>query len=194
MTVNFGLDNLSHGVWLLLHQTHDAVLKCEDKVFGRHGLTTEQHAVLLAMKYIDGPATPTRVARWLGRNPNSVSMIVDRMVKVGLVRRIRDLPDRRAVRLVIASKGKEMLDRATVAGWELVQELLSVLSEEDMRSLSRLLELVRGEAIRYLNPGDVAEEIRLGDASNMARFMKRVARYGSGSAPAARKQDTQTPA
>jgi len=112
-------------VWLLLHQTNNLVLKCEDRVFGKHGLGTEQHAVLLAIKYIDDPVTPTDVAQWLDRNTNSISLIVERMVKAGLVRRIRDLRDRRSVRLVITSNGKEILDKATVAGWELVQEILS---------------------------------------------------------------------
>jgi len=190
MPVNFGLENLSHRVWLLLHQTYNVVLKSEDQVFSKYGLTTEQHAVLLAIKYIDDPVMPTKVARWLERNPNSVSMIVDRMVKVGLVRRIRDLPDRRSVRLVISSKGKEILDPATVAGWELVQKILSRLSEEEMRSLVRMLGMVREEAIRYLNPEEVVEEIKGDDVNNMARFMKRVAKYGDGSALPRKEQDS----
>ena len=131
MPVKFGFENPFMMAWLLLHQTYNLVLKCEDQVFAKHGLTTEQHAVLLAIKYIDDPVTPTDVARWLDRNTNSISLIVERMVKAGLVRRIRDLRDRRSVRLVITSNGKEILDRATVAGWELVQEILSRLSEEE---------------------------------------------------------------
>jgi len=191
MPVKFGFENPLMGVWLLLHQTYNMVLKCEDQVFGKHGLTTEQHAVLLAIKYIDDPVTPTEVARWLDRNTNSVSLIVERMVKAGLVRRIRDLRDRRSVRLVINSSGKDILDRATVAGWELVQEILSRLSEEDMRALIRLLETVREEAFEHLNPGEDMEEIRRNESKNMTRFMKRMARYGSGSAFTTKRQDGQ---
>jgi len=168
--------------WLLLHQTYNLILKCEDEVFSKHGITTEQHSVLIAIAHIDNPVTPTEVARWLDRNTNSVSLIVERMVKTGLLRRIRDMRDRRSVRLVITSNGKEILDRATVAGWELVQELLSRLPEEDRHTLIRLLETVREEAFEYLNPGEAMEEIRRTGTKNMARFMKRVARYGSGSA------------
>ncbi len=193
MPVKFGFENPSMRAWLLLHQTYNMVLKCEDQVFGKHGLTTEQHAVLLAIKYIDDPVTPTDVARWLDRNSNSISLIVERMVKTGLVRRVRDLRDRRSVRLVITSNGKEILDRATVAGWELVQEVLSRLSEEEMHTLIRLLETVREKSFEYLNPEGVMEEIKTNDTKNMARFMKRVARYGSGSAFATKEQDSQMP-
>jgi len=125
VSVKFEFENLFMRVWLLLHQTNNLVLKCEDQVFTKFGLNTEQHAVLMAIKYIDDPVTPTGVAQWLDRNTNSISLIVERMVKAGLVRRIRDLRDRRSVRLVITSNGKEILDKATVAGWELVQEILS---------------------------------------------------------------------
>ena len=180
-------------VWLLLHQTYNLVLKCEDQVFAKHGLTTEQH-VLLAIKYIDDPVTPTDVARWLDRNTNSVSLIVERMVKAGLVRRIRDLRDRRSVRLVITSDGKDILDRATVAGWELVQEILSPLPEDERHTLVNLLGTVRGRAFEYLNPGEsMMEEIRRNEDKNMARFMKRVAKYGSKSAFVTNKKNPQAP-
>jgi len=59
MPVKFGFESSFLRVWLLLHQTYNMVLKCEDQVFGKHGLSTEQHAVLLAIKYIDDPVTPT---------------------------------------------------------------------------------------------------------------------------------------
>lgn len=190
MPVKFEFDNPFMRAWLLLHQTHNSILKCEDKVFGKHGITTEQHSVLMAIKYIKGPVKPTDVGRWLDRNTNSVSLIVDRMVKAGLVRRIRDLPDRRSVRLVITNKGKGILDQATIAGWQLVLEILSGLPEEEIRTLIRLLETVREKAIEYLNPGEVTEEIKRGDPKNIARFMKRMDRYVSDSASAA-KQPTQ---
>ena len=177
MPVKFGFDNPFLMAWLLLHQTHNLVLKCENGVFGEFGLSAEQHSVLLAIKYIDAPVTPTDVARWLDRNTNSISVMVDRMVNAGLVDRIRDLRDRRSLRLVITAKGEKILDRATVAGWELIQEILSGLPEEDLPVFVRLLDAVREKSFEYLNPGETAEEIRRDEANNMSRFMKRVAKY-----------------
>lgn len=78
MPVKFGFKNPFMMTWLLLHQTYNSILKCEDRVFSKHGITTEQHSVLIAIKYIKPPVTPTEVARWLDRNTNSVSLIVDR--------------------------------------------------------------------------------------------------------------------
>ncbi len=192
MPVKFALDSPMLMTWLLLHQTYNSILKCEDNVFSKHGITTEQHSVLMAIKYIEPPVTPTEVGRWLDRNTNSISPIVERMVKAGLVRRIRDLRDRRSVRLVLTSDGKEVLDRATFEGWILVQEILSRLPEEEMRTLIKPLQTVREKAIEYLNPGETLEEVKRNDTKNMARFMKRMSKYLSDSDFVTKKHGNQT--
>jgi len=177
MPIKFEFENPDKGAWILLRQTHNLVSKCEDRIFSEHELTTEQHAVFMAIKHIDGPVRPTDVARWLDRSVNSVSMLVDRMVKAGLVRRVRDRKDRRTVFLTITSKAEKAFALATVAGWGLIQEILSSLSDEDKLTLIRLLETLRDKAYDYLGSGEVVEEVRRNETENMARFMKQAAKY-----------------
>ena len=160
MSVKIQFTNQRLMVWILCRQTHNLIYKCEDAVFAKTGLTTQKHAVLAAVNYIDDPVTVTEVAHWLDRNPNGISALVDRMEKDGLVKRARDLRDRRLVRLVKTRKGKDIFEQATIAGWELVQEILSHLSDEDIRTLNSLLDMMREKAFEYLNPGKVMEEIK----------------------------------
>ncbi len=188
MPVKFEFENPYMGAWMLLRQVYNLISKCNDLVFSNYKLTTEQHSVLMAIKHIDDPVRVTDVARWLDRNVNSVSMIIDRMVKAGLVIRRRDLPDRRAVRLTITSKAEKDFVLATVAGWELIQEILSSLSDEDNLTLIRLLELLRDQAYDYLDSGEVVEEVRGNETENMAWFMKQAAKYSSLSTPEAKPQ------
>ena len=188
MPVKFELEDPYKRAWLLLRQTYNLVLKCEDRTFSEYKLTTEQHTVLMAIKHIDAPVRVTDIARWLDRSVNSVSMIIDRMVKAGLVRRIRDLPDRRSVRLTITSKAEKDFVLATVAGWGLIQEILSPLSDEDKLTLIRLLEMLRDKAYDYLGSGEVVEEVRSNETENMAKFMKQAAKHKSLSALEAKRQ------
>ncbi len=175
MPVKFGFSNPLLNAWLVLHQTYNLVSRCEDALFAKEGLTTQQHAVLISIKYINAPVTPTRIAHWLDRNPNSISMIVDRMEKDGLVKRvIRGARDRRLVPLVMTDRGKEVLDHSTVSGWKLVERVLSYLPEDEMRTLASLLEKVRQGAFEYLSPGEIMEEIKVNEAKNMAPFLARV--------------------
>ncbi len=145
-----------HGIlvlrsWSLLHRVGDVLMRCEDERFGKYGLTSEQYGVLVTIKYIGKSARPTDIARRLARSPNSVSMIVDRMVKAGLVRRTRDRGDRRVVFVSITGMGEEALRPATAVGLEFIMRIMSALSVEDLSTLVRLLELVRHGALGCLD-------------------------------------------
>jgi len=188
MPIKFKFEDSYKGAWVLLRQTYNLILKCEDKVFSEYGLTTEQHAVLMAVKHISGPVRITDIARWLDRSVNSVSMIIDRMVKAGLVRRVRDRKDRRTVFVTITSKVEKTYVLATAAGWGLIQEILSPLSDEDRLTLITLLETLRDKTYDYLDSGEVVEEVRGNEAENMAQFMKQAAEYKSLSALETKRQ------
>ena len=188
MPIKFRFKNVDKGAWVLLRQVPNLVSRCEDLVFSKHGLTTERHAVLMAIRHIDGPVRPTDVARWLDLSVNSVSMIIDRMVKAGLVKRVRDRKDRRTVFLSITSKAERSYVLASVAGWELIQEILAPLSDKDKRVLIKLLETLRDKTYDYLGSGEVAEEVKRSEMENMAQLAKQAAKYESLSAPEAKRQ------
>jgi DNA-binding MarR family transcriptional regulator len=188
MPIKFEFENPDKRTWILLRQIHNLVTKCEDRVFSEYGITTEQHAVLMAIKHIDGPVRPTDVARWLDRSVNSVSMITDRMVKAGLVKRVRDRKDRRVVFLNVTSRAEKAYVLASVAGWKLIEEILSPLSDKDKRTLIRQLETLRDKTYDYLDSGEIAEEVKRNETENLARIMKEVAKYESPSAPEAKRR------
>jgi DNA-binding MarR family transcriptional regulator len=160
MATNSESRNTLMRLWLLLHRTSDALARCEDSVYGEYGLTTEQFAVLAAVKGSGGPLRPVDLASLMERGPNSMSMLVDRMVKAGLVRRTRDRKDRRAVKVSLTSKGQKALEPATPARWELVRKILSPLSEKEKHALASLLERVKCGCLGYLNPEIDTAEIR----------------------------------
>ena len=175
MTVKFKFRNVDKGAWMALRQTYNLILRCEDRVFGEYDITTERHAVLMTMKHIDGPVRPTDVARWLDLSVNSVSMIIDRMVKAGLVKRVRDRKDRRTVFLSMTSKAEKAYALASVAGWGLIQEILSPLSDKDKRTLIKVLETLRDKTYGYLGSEKIAEEVKRTEPENMARLMEEAA-------------------
>jgi DNA-binding MarR family transcriptional regulator len=177
MARNTGPDNLALRVWFITHRTRDALSKCEDRVFAKYGLTSEQYSVLATMKSLKEPVRITDVARWLERSTNSVSMIIDRMVKGGLVRRVRDRIDRRAVRLIITPKAETALKPATLAALDFVEEVTSPLSREDKRTFVKLHEMVKYKAFQRLSPGTEMEEIKGNDITSQPELMNRLCEY-----------------
>jgi DNA-binding MarR family transcriptional regulator len=152
MALNSESGNTVLRLWLLLHRVRDLIVLCEDSIFGKYGLTTEQFSVLAAVKSRGGSLKPSELATILARRPNSVTMLVDRMVKAGLVKRTRDRKDRRGVNVSLTSKGEKSLEPAGPAGWEFIQKILSPLSYKDKQALTSMLEILKCEVDGYLNP------------------------------------------
>jgi len=162
MAIDYEKENTVLRLWLLLRRIGDTLMRCQDSLFSKYGLTTEQWGLLTAIKS-RGPLRPSDLASILERTPNSMSMLIDRMVKAGLVKRTRDRKDRRVVTVTLTSKGETDIQPAVIAGWEFIHEVLSPLSDNEQRDLASMLEITRRELVGYLNPEmDLAEIIRKG--------------------------------
>ena len=160
MAINSESEKVVLRLWLLLRRVGDTLMLCQDSIFSKYGLTTEQWGVLTCIKS-RGPLRPTDLASILERSTNSISMLVDRMVKAGLVRRTRDRKDRRVVTVSMTSKGEKAVEPAVIAGWEFIHEILSPLSYDDQCVLASMLETVKCQLIGYINPEmDKAEIIK----------------------------------
>ena len=158
MAVNVEQENIVLRLWLLVRRVGDTVMRCQDSIFSKYGLTTEQWGVLTAIK-ARGSLRPSDLAVLLERTPNSMSMLIDRMVKAGLVRRTRDRKDRRVVTVSSTEKGKTAVEPAITTGWEFIHEILSPLSDDEQRDLANMLETVKCQLVGYLHPERDMEEI-----------------------------------
>ena len=148
-------------LWVLVHRARHMMALCEDSIFAEYGITNEQFMVLGAIRINGGGLRPTDLAFRLERSQNAISMLVDRMVKAGLVIKTRDKRDRRVVRVTLTSKGANAIEMAIPAQWKLTQKILSRLSERHKRAVATVLETVKCECLGYLNPEvDMAEIIK----------------------------------
>jgi len=181
-------DSLELRSWSLLHRVRDVLMRCEDETYGKYGLTSEQYGVLVTIKYIGDSARITDVARWSARSPNSVSMIVDRMVKISLVKRVRDRRDRRVVFVSITSKGEQALGPATADGLEFIHRVASPLSDGDLSTLIKLLDILRRQALSCLTREAASEEMGKDQITAQPDLIKRLRQYLAASGPAAKSR------
>lgn len=170
MTTNHELEDLSVNLWRAIYQTYTRFKNGVDQILREHGLTMEQYLVLVTIKYRDAPVRITDVAHWLERSTNSVTMIVDRMVKAGLLRRVRDRRDRRTVNVFLTSKAENALEPANPAFWSFMQMGMSPLSYKDKNTFASLLKTINHNLLEYLNPrADVKGMLR--DESKQQSYM-----------------------
>jgi len=191
MKRDFAAEQLDLRLWRQIYQTYTLLKQCEDTVYEEHGLTTEQYAVLVTLSYIGEPARVSDIARWLERSTNSISMIVDRMVKAGLVKRLRDKRDRRVVYVSKTSKAESLFRPATGASLAAVRSILSAMAQKDKLVLLDLLGEIKYETLKCANPGVDIEQVKrdeLKQAANLTRWLRQ---YGKLSALKTERQGSQ---
>ena len=188
MKANLESAELTLRLWRRLYETYTVLKRCEDRIFEKHGLTTEQYAVLVSLSYLGQPARVTDIAQWLERSTNSISMIVDRMVKAGLVRRARDKVDRRVVYVSKTSKAESLFRPATVESFANVRKILSPILDKDRLTLLNLLGEVKYETLKCLDRGVDIEKIKRDELKQAPNIKKWVNQYGPSSTPEAKRQ------
>jgi DNA-binding MarR family transcriptional regulator len=139
-------------LWLLLAQTRSAIFKVRHKKVGQY-LHPNQAAALVSIWMLEGQVTPALLARRLFLEPHTVSELIMRMEKKGLVSKTRDSKKGNVVRVSITEKGREVCRQSV--GLELIHGLMSKLSEEQRKQLRSCLTILFEEALKEL---DIEEE------------------------------------
>lgn len=137
-----------YNLWVLLHHVTDIISNAREAELMQYGIPGMQAEVLFAIKAIGNPATPAQISRLMFRRPHSVSGILNRMDKAGLVKRSRDLEKKNLVRVALTEKGERAYRQAL--GGRAVQRIISSLSESERQKLKSLLETLRNKGLKEL--------------------------------------------
>jgi DNA-binding MarR family transcriptional regulator len=105
------------------------------------GVTFPQLRILFRVRA--RPGTDVRsLAEELGISPSAVSQQVDKLVARGLIRRTEHPDDRRHVRLDLTETGEQATGEISRASRSHVETVLTVLTDDELRDLHRLLRRV----------------------------------------------------
>jgi len=136
-----------YNLWLLLSQTRSAIFKVRHKKVGRY-LHPNQAAALVSVWAYDGKITPAALSRILFLEPHSVSELIIRMQKKGLVTKKKDKKKGNVVRITITKKGREVCQQAM--GQDFIHDIMSLLSDEQREQLKECLSTLYTKALEEL--------------------------------------------
>ena len=83
-----------------------------------------------------------QLARALDQQPQSVGGVVDQLERQGWAQRVRDLPDRRAIRVELTAAGRAKLAEALPIMAATFADVFGRLTDADLVTLRHLLERV----------------------------------------------------
>jgi DNA-binding MarR family transcriptional regulator len=120
-----------------LVQVSFTVIALLSRAAAEHDLSLTQLRVLAILR--DREPTMTTLAAHLGLERSSVSGLIDRAVRRGLVRRDTSTADGRAVRLTLTPDGQRLASLLTEEVSALIAPMTRRLSPNDQRRLTSLL-------------------------------------------------------
>lgn len=133
-------------LWILFNQTRDAISKVRERELLSHRISERHAQLLFIIKLIGRDATPAKIARYLLREPHSISEIIDRMEKQGLLKKVKDLDRKNQVRIKITKKGDDQYKRSFIP--KNIPDALSVLSEDERKQFINSLMKLRQTAVK----------------------------------------------
>ena len=143
--------------FILFVQSAQSVLKYADSTFYRKAnLSVIKLIVLRVLASNSEYMTPSKIAEWTQTERHNITALVDRMRRDGLVTAERNKRDKRFVNISLTDKGREVLNQAMPVAREIVNRVMTSISEDDALQLEKLLRVLRQNADSGLE--DVAKQ------------------------------------
>jgi DNA-binding MarR family transcriptional regulator len=122
-------------LWKLLNNARFAIARLRGMELVQFGITIEQSTILRTLFENKGSLTTKDLMEVTMRQPNSLSVLLNRMIKMGLLKREKN-KSRRMHRIHLTQAGEDLIKRVTVASLEMP---FSVFTAEEKQQLSMYL-------------------------------------------------------
>ena len=132
---------------MILTQTARLINKYVDAYFYRKArFSFTKFLVLRILESRNGVMTPTQIAEWTQTELHNITTLVARLKKEDLVFTQRSDIDKRNVNVFLTDKGRMVLNQVTPVARELIDQIMSSITETDALNLSQILEVLRDNA------------------------------------------------
>jgi len=127
-------------------------------VYRGYSLTAPQLWALKTLRR-DGPLSAGHLARALAVHQSSVSVLIQRLERRGLVRRARVTPDRRFVRVELTERGAAIAAEAPEPAQGRLLHALDAMPQRQLRAIRRSVD----HLVRVMEASDVAARFFFSD-------------------------------
>jgi MarR family multiple antibiotic resistance transcriptional regulator len=134
----------------LLNHAYSVSYRLSEHRLRPYGISPVQFRALTLVRLLPPPVTPSLLALHLALDSRTVSDLVSRLEQSGWVRRVRDLPDRRAVRLELTGEGERVLEKTWRAAIAALEDVWSAVDHAELKPVLRVLRRVRDACLEKL--------------------------------------------
>ena len=130
--------DLALSTWVKLARAYATVNKKADRSIRKFNVTQTQFGVIECLGHLGEMPIGTLCNKMLTSGGN-MTYVLDNLEKDGLIERLLSPEDRRTYIVKLSKKGDEMFQNIFIHHAEHIEEVFSVLTEQEQKTLSELL-------------------------------------------------------
>lgn len=124
-------DDLLVQTWAQMAYAYHRIIRRIEQGLAADGVSLAQFEILIRL-HIDGAISPTALATRLLVTKGNISGLLNRMARAKLVRRQSDREDRRAYKLLLTPRGRQLFARVFPKHIELIREITKPLKRTEL--------------------------------------------------------------
>jgi DNA-binding MarR family transcriptional regulator len=128
--------------WMIFNRTRTSVYRIRELELAQFGLTVEQSMILSLLSNRGGSATSKTIEDLTMRQHNSISALINRMIKMDLVAKKKNLDNKKA-KIFITKYGEDLYKQVPIHSLEMV---FSSLKEKERKRLFNYLNILLEKA------------------------------------------------
>jgi len=132
-----------------LLQVADILFKIRERELLPQNLSATAAAILFLVEAMGEDVTPAKITRMLMREPHSISGILMRMEKHGLIKRTKNMERKNYIRITLTAKGERVLKLAMKQ--TITAQVLSNLSAVQQKQLKTTLTALKEAGMKELH-------------------------------------------
>jgi DNA-binding MarR family transcriptional regulator len=125
----------------LLRQTADSIYKAREAELKKYKLTPEQAGALVCIQSLGNKATPAELSRWLFRKRNSITVLLNRMQKLGLINKQVNQDRKNSITISLTKKGYDAFKNSIE--FQTFHRINDILPKKKRKQLWLLLQTIR---------------------------------------------------
>ena len=134
--------------WVLFQQAYSAMSRVREKELGSLEITAHQATLLAVILELGDSATPSAISKRMLRESHTVTELINRAVKMGLLKKEPDSKRKNGVMVVLTDQGQKVCEQ--MKDMEILRRLISVLPPDQMEYSLSFFRLLRDNAINEL--------------------------------------------
>ncbi|MEA1958220.1 MAG: winged helix DNA-binding protein [Chloroflexota bacterium] len=130
--------NSSYNLYVHIYMTHKALFSVRYGEIKGFEVTPMELALLTIVNGIGGSATPAEIARWIMRKRSTVSGLLNRMERNGLIKRSEYENNKKLKKVTLTDEGRKILEQTGES--DVLNDITGSLSDDEFERLWSLLE------------------------------------------------------